>query len=97
MVVDGGAVSAHFYGRDPGWTVELGEARLGEPKPIPEPVERVNPKLAPGERDKVQNAQAGVMVRIRRTVTAADGSVIADGDFVSDYRSVPEAWEIGPR
>lgn len=97
MVVDGGAVSAHFYGRDPGWTVELGEARLGEPKPIPEPVERVNPKLAPGERVKVQNAQAGVMVRIRRTVTAADGSVIADGDFVSDYRSVPEAWEIGPR
>jgi vancomycin resistance protein YoaR len=96
MVIDGDTVRAHFYGRDPGWTVELGEARLSEPKPIPDPVERVNASLAPGERVKGQNAKAGVTVRIRRTVTAADGSVIADGDFVSDYRSVPEAWEVGP-
>lgn len=96
MVIDGDKVRAHFYGRDLGWTVELGEARLSEPKPIPDPVQRVNSSLAPGERVKVQNAKAGVTVRIRRTVTAADGSIISDGDFVSDYRSVPEAWEIGP-
>ncbi len=94
--IDGDAVRAHLYGRDPGWTVEIGEARLGEPKPIPDPVERVNPNLAPGERVKVQNANAGVKVHLRRTVTAADGSVIAEGDFVSDFRSVPEAWEVGP-
>jgi hypothetical protein len=29
-------------------------------------------------------------------VTAADGTIISDGDFVSDCRSQPEAWEIGP-
>jgi vancomycin resistance protein YoaR len=96
MVVDGDTVSAHFYGRDPGWTVEMGEAQLSEPKPVPDPVVRENARLAPGERVLVQNARAGVTVRIRRTVTAADGTILADGDFVSDFRSVPEAWEVGP-
>jgi hypothetical protein len=57
---------------------------------------RENARLAPGERVLVQNARAGVTVRIRRTVTAADGTILADGEFVSDFRSVPEAWEVGP-
>jgi vancomycin resistance protein YoaR len=95
LVVDGDTVQAHFYGRDPGWTVEFGEARVSEPKPIPDPVERSNSALAPGERRLVQRAQAGYLVRIRRTITASDGTVLADGDFVSDYRSQPEAWEVG--
>jgi vancomycin resistance protein YoaR len=95
MVVDGDVVRAHFYGRDPGWTVEFGEAQVSEPKPIPEPVERYNPDLAQGERRLVQQARAGSLVRIRRTITDRDGAILADGDFVSDYRSQPEAWEIG--
>jgi vancomycin resistance protein YoaR len=96
MVIDGDTVSAHFYGTSNGWTVELSEPRISPPKPIPEPVERVNPNLAPGERVLVQHAQAGVTVALHRTVTAADGSIVSDGDFVSDYHSVPEAWEVGP-
>jgi vancomycin resistance protein YoaR len=95
LVVDGDTVQAHFYGRDPGWTVEFGEAQVSEPKPIPDPVERSNSALAPGERRLVQRAQPGYIVRIRRTITAADGTMLADGDFVSDYRSQPEAWEVG--
>jgi vancomycin resistance protein YoaR len=97
MVIEGDSVYAHFYGRDPGWTVEIHPARIGEDKPIPDPVERENPELAPGERVKVQNAVAGCTVRVQRTVTAKDGTVLADGDFVSDYRSQPEAWEVGPK
>jgi vancomycin resistance protein YoaR len=96
MVVDGNWVSAHFYGKDPGWTVEVFPARVSDPKPIPEPVKKVNPALAPGERRKVGTAQPGYTVWVRRKVTAADGTVIADGDFVSDYVSQPEAWEVGP-
>lgn len=96
MVIDGGTIHAHLYGRDNGWTTEIFDARVSEPKPIGEPVERENPTLVPGERRKVQNAQPGYIVRVRRTVTAADGTVISDGDFVSDYRSQPEAWETGP-
>lgn len=95
MVVEGESVHAHFYGRDNGWTTTIGEPRLSEPKPIPEPRERVSSSLAPGDRRLVQHASAGVTVSIRRTVTAADGSIVSDGDFVSDYRSVPEVWEVG--
>jgi vancomycin resistance protein YoaR len=95
MVVDRDTVYAHLYGRDNGWKTELFDARVSEPKPVGEPVERENPALAPGERRQVQNAQPGYVVRVRRTVTADDGTVIADGDFVSDYRSQPEAWETG--
>ncbi|MDQ3149101.1 MAG: hypothetical protein M3Q38_04160, partial [Chloroflexota bacterium] len=85
-----------LYGKDHGWQTEIFDAHVSEPKPVGEPVERENPALAPGERRKVRNAQPGYIVRVRRKVTAADGTVIADGDFVSDYRSQPEAWETGP-
>ncbi|MDQ3539637.1 MAG: VanW family protein, partial [Chloroflexota bacterium] len=96
MVIDGGTVYAHLYGKDNDWSVEVFDARVSEPKPVGEPVERENPVLAPGERRKVQNAEPGYVVRVRRKVTTVDGMVISDGDFVSDYRSQPEAWEVGP-
>lgn len=96
MVVDGTRVSAHFYGKDPGWTVEMFPARVSDPKPIPEPVQKVNPALAPGEKRMVGTAKPGYTVWVRRKITAADGTVIADGDFISDYVSQPEAWEVGP-
>ncbi len=96
MVVDRDTVYAHLYGRDNGWNVDIFDARVSEPKPIGDPVERENPALAPGERRKVQNAQPGYIVRVRRKVTDHNGNVISDGDFVSDYRSQPEAWEVGP-
>jgi vancomycin resistance protein YoaR len=96
MVVDGDWVSANFYGRDPGWSVEIFPARISDPKPLPEPVEKVNPNLAPGERRLVGHAQPGYTVWVRRKVTAADGTEISDGEFVSDYVSQPEAYEVGP-
>jgi vancomycin resistance protein YoaR len=96
MVVDGGTAYAHLYGKPNGWTVEVFEPRVSEPKDPGEPVERVNPELAKGERKRVQIARPGYTVYLRRKVTDADGNVVSDGDFVSDYRSQPEAWEIGP-
>ena len=96
MVVDGDTAYAHLYGRDNGWTTEIFEPRVSEPKEPGEPVTRENPELARGERRKVQNAQPGYTVYLQRKVSDADGNVVSDGDFVSDYRSQPEAWEVGP-
>ncbi|HWV23634.1 MAG TPA: hypothetical protein VNZ58_05555 [Thermomicrobiales bacterium] len=96
LVIDGDSVSAHFYGRDPGLAVELFPARVSDPIPAGEPVERINNDLAPGERRQVQQSTPGYVVAIRRVITDATGTVIADGDFVSDYVAQPEAWEIGP-
>ena len=96
MVIDGDTVAAHFYGKNPGWQVELFPARISEPRPAGDPVERTNTTLAPGERRQVQQSQPGYTVSIRRTVTDSDGNLLADGDFVSDYQPQPEAWEVGP-
>ena len=96
MVVDGGTAYAHLYGRDNGWTTEVFPPRVSEPKDPGEPDERVNPEMARGERRKVTNAQPGYTVYLRRKVTDADGNVVSDGDFVSDYRAQPETWEVGP-
>lgn len=96
MVIDNDTVSAHVYGKPNGWEVEIMEPRISEPKDPGEPVERVNKDLAPGERRRVQVARPGFTVYLQRKVTDADGNVVSDGDFVSDYRSQPEAWEIGP-
>ncbi len=96
MIIDGSMVYAHLYGKNNGWQVEVFEPRISEPKDPGEPVERVNPELRAGERRRVQSAQLGYTVYLRRKVTDADGNVVSDGDFVSDYRSQPEAWEIGP-
>ncbi len=96
MVVDGDTVTAHLYGRPNGWEVEVFEPRVSEPKEPGETVEKVNPDLKPGERKRVQISRPGYTVYLRRRVTDADGNVVSDGDFVSDYRSQPEAWEVGP-
>ena len=96
VLIDGETVAAHFYGRPNGWNVTVGEAQLSEPSPVPEPVERVNERRAPGERVQVQYAQTGVTVQLPRTVTAADGSIISDGFFVSEYQAIPDVWEVGP-
>lgn len=96
MVVDGDTVTAHLYGKPNGWEVEVFEPRVSEPKDPGEPVEKVNPDLKPGERKRVQISRPGYTVYLRRKVTDAEGNVISDGDFVSDYRSQPEAWEVGP-
>jgi len=96
MIVDGDTVYAHLYGRPNGWQTEVFEPRVSEPKDPGKPVEKVNPDLKQGERKRVQISRPGYTVYLRRLVTDADGNVVSDGDFVSDYRSQPEAWEIGP-
>ena len=97
MVVSGDTVTAHFYGKDPGWTVEFGNVWVSDPIQPGEPVERVNTSLARGERKWVSGSAPGYQVVLPRTVTAADGTVISDGTFVSNYLPQPETWEVGPK
>ena len=97
MVVSGDTVTAHFYGKDPGWEVTFGNVWVSDPIQPDEPVERENPSLAPGERRWVSGSAPGYRVELPRTVTAADGTVISDGAFVSNYVPQPEIWEVGPK
>lgn len=95
MVIDGDTLSAHLYGKGDGRSVELFPARISDPIPVGDPVERVNASLAPGERRKVQGAEPGYTVSIRRRIIDAHENVVSDGDFVSYYVPQPEAWEVG--
>lgn len=97
VTTEGDWVTAHLYGKDPGWNVEMHPAQVSAPIQPGPVVERENPALAPGERRMVQTAQPGYVVSVRRVISAADGEVLADGNFVSDYVPQPEAWEVGPR
>lgn len=96
-VIDGDTVRAHFYGKDPGWTVQFGEVWVSEPIQPGKAVERENTLLARGERRWVSGSAPGYTVVLPRTVTAADGTVISSGEFVSNYLAQPETWEIGPK
>lgn len=97
MVVSGDTVTAHFYGKDPGWNVTFGNVWVSDPIEPGDPVERENPNLARGERRWVSGSAPGYQVVLPRTVTAADGTVISDGTFVSNYLAQPETWEVGPK
>ncbi len=97
MVVDGDVVSAHFYGKDPGWQVNFGNVWVSDPIQPGDPVERENPDLARGERKWVSGSAPGYQVILPRTVLDADGSVISEGEFVSNYLAQPETWEVGPK
>lgn len=97
MVVSGDTVTAHFYGKDPGWDVTFGNVWVSDPIEPGDPVERENPNLARGERKWVSGSAPGYQVVLPRTVTAADGTVISDGTFVSNYLAQPETWEVGPK
>lgn len=97
MVIDGNTVTAHLYGKDPGWEVTFGNAQVSDPIPPGDPVERENPSLARGERKWVSGSAPGYTVVLPRTVVAADGTVISDGSFVSNFVPQPEIWEVGPK
>lgn len=97
MVIDGSTVHAHLYGKDPGWTVTFGDVWVSDPIQPGKPVERVNANLARGERKWVSNSAPGYQVVLPRKVVAADGTVISDNSFVSDYAAQPETWEVGPK
>ncbi len=96
MVLDGESITAHLYGRPNGWVVEVGDARISDPIKPGAPVYRENPELKAGQRQRVKAAQDGYDVSIERKVTDADGNIVSDGDFTSNYRSQPEIWEVGP-
>lgn len=96
VTTEGETVTAQYFGKNPGWNVELHPAQVSEPIEPGPAQERENPDLAPGERKLVQSAQPGYVVSVRRVISSADGEIIADGNFVSDYIPQPEAWEVGP-
>ncbi len=98
MVVDGETASAQLYGASLDYTVEIDPPKVGRPVKPGKPLEKENPKLPKGARNKVQNAAPGYKVELTRRLLR-DGEVIEGSEwtFVSDYEPQPEVWEVGPK
>lgn len=97
MIVDGETAIAQLFGAELDYTVEIDPPTVGKPIPPPrKPVEKENPKLRKGERNKVQNAAPGVKVELTRRLLR-DGQVIDSGVFESAYEPQSEVWEVGPK
>lgn len=91
---DGQNLTAAIYGSPTGYEVEISEPALGKPIPPPDAIERVDPDLPVGAREKIQVAQAGVEVTMTRHVMQ-DGEVIREDTFYSPYAPQPEIYLVG--
>ncbi len=87
-----------FYGTKPDWKVamtpESGKL-LNETNP-PAPRIEVDPKLAPGEKKKVDSAHKGFDTSIGRIIMAGDGTQIRKDNYASHYVAWPEVYKVGP-
>jgi uncharacterized protein YabE (DUF348 family) len=57
---------------------------------------KLDPSLAPGERVVVDYGTPETKTSVHRLVYAADGKLLSDATWYSDYRSTPKIVEVGP-
>ena len=80
-----------------GRTVEKSEPLFENVRPAPEEdVWEFNGDLAAGTVNRIDYATEGATVTIRRTVRNAEGAVLIDEDFVSQYIPWADAFHYGP-
>lgn len=94
MRVTGDQVVAELYGMETRHDVRISDPTMGDPIPVPEPVERLSADLTPGEREPSQTAQTGIEVAVTREVRV-DGIVILEETYVSPCEPQPEVWLVG--
>jgi vancomycin resistance protein YoaR len=99
---DGETVGVTLYGKDPGWTVEVGAPIIAdEVQPDPTPINETTHDLPVGSTQMIEHATAGFTASIHRTVTGPDGGVITfngtpmDRDFKSNYLPSRDRYQVG--
>jgi vancomycin resistance protein YoaR len=88
-----------FYSTSMGHRVEKSGPVFEDVVPAPPPEEDAwtfDEDLAPGTVRQIDWATEGATVTVGRTVTNADGEVIIDEEFVSEYVPWPNGYQYGP-
>lgn len=86
VIADGSVLTARILGTDPGWTVDVSQPDITDIITPPSGTQYTDsPELPEGTKLQVEYAQDGFTATIHRTVTDADGKVLADGDMVGSY------------
>lgn len=95
-VADGGAVRIAVYGRDPGWTVEVADPVIGNPRPTdPAPVREKTHDLPPGAELAVEHAVDGFDAANRVRVTDRAGVLVREATFLSTYYPSRNVVQVG--
>lgn len=91
------ALTIKMYSTSMGRVVEKSEPIFENVVPAPEEdVWEFNEDLAPGTVNRIDYATEGATVTINRTVYNAEGEVLIDEDFVSQYIPWADAFHYGP-
>lgn len=85
-----------IYGTDDGRTVSIGPLTESDPITDNKDVEVVDDTLAPGTIEQSEWPQDGITVWFQRTVTAANGDVIDDRQFWSEYKGRGNVYRVSP-
>jgi len=84
-----------FYGKKDGRQIELSEASLFGALPAPEPLYEDDPSLPSGTVKQVDWAAPGIKSTFTYKVKAADGTIIQDRTFYSNYRPWKAVYLVG--
>lgn len=84
-----------FYGRSRNRQVTIEGPTIEQRHQAEDPVEEVDPSLAPGTRILVERAREGLDVRVVRIVEEA-GKVVSRDEFWSHYQAWPARYRVGP-
>jgi vancomycin resistance protein YoaR len=86
----------NLYGPDLGYSVELGDPVEQSRTDPPPDVEILDESLAPGSRQQVESAKPGLEVTLPRTVTNANGEVVRQDYFYSNFQPWANRFLVGP-
>lgn len=85
-----------FYGTSDGRTVEQIGPTWGEPKPSGPPVYEYDPEMPEGTVEKLESAHDGLDAVLERVVRDAEGTVIYEDRFVSNFVPWSARYRFGP-
>ena len=85
-----------IYGTDDGRTVDISDTTIGDPIKVDEDIEVVDDTLDAGTIEQTEWPQDGVVVSFHRLVTAADGEVMSDRTFTSNYAGRGNVYKVSP-
>ncbi|HET8629355.1 MAG TPA: VanW family protein [Thermomicrobiales bacterium] len=91
-----GFVNIAVYGKNPGWKIQIDQPVIKDVKPAdPKPVYEKTHDLPPGQQIQIEAAAGGFTAINHIVVTGADGKVIRDKSFMSNYVPAQNVFQVG--
>ncbi|HEX5504151.1 MAG TPA: peptidoglycan binding domain-containing protein [Thermomicrobiales bacterium] len=91
-----GFVDISLHGKNPGWKIQIDQPVIKDVKPAdPKPVYEKTHDLPPGQTIQIEAAADGFTAINHIVVTGADGKVIRDKSFMSNYVPAQNVFQVG--